>query len=57
MVRLLTVKEASKECGVSQYFLRNWIKEGKCPGVYSGNRFYVNIEQLEERIKAECATK
>lgn len=55
MVRLLTVPKASKECGVSQDFIRAWIKEGKCPGVYSGSRFLVNVELFEERLKAECA--
>ena len=56
MIRLLTVREAAKESGLSQYFIRNWIKQGKCPGVYSGTRFLVNIEQLETKIREECAT-
>lgn len=56
MVKLLTVKEASKECGVSTYFLRDWIKQGKCPGVYSGKKFLINVERLEEIIREETSS-
>ena len=55
MVKLLTVREASKVCGVSEYLLRNWVKLGKCPGMYSGNRFLVNVEQLEKKIMEETS--
>lgn len=51
MVRLLTVKETSKECGVPENLLRNLIKEGKCPGIYSGTRFYINVDALENIIR------
>lgn len=51
VVRLMTVKDAARECGVSEYFLRNWIRRGECPGVYSGTRFLINVDKLEQKIR------
>ncbi len=57
MVLLMTVRAAAEECGISEYMLRNWVKQGKCPGMYSGNRFLVNVKQLEKKIQEECSIK
>jgi len=51
MINFMTVRDASKECGVSEYCLRNWIKRGECPGYYSGTRYYVDVEKLEKMIR------
>lgn len=57
MVYLMTIRGAAEECGISEYLLRNWVKQGKCPGMYSGNRFLVDIKRLEEKIQEECTVK
>lgn len=55
MVLLMTIRAAAEECGISEYMLRNWVKQGKCPGMYSGNRFLVNVKQLEKKIMEETS--
>lgn len=50
-MRLLTVKKAALEVGVPENFLRTLIKEGKCPGIQQGNRFYVNVKMLIETLQ------
>ena len=57
MIRFMTVRAACEEIGVSEYFLRNLIARGECPGMYSGNRFLVNVEKLEEMLSAETSGK
>lgn len=53
----MTVKEAVRYSGLSETMLRNWIKQGKCPGIRYGNRFLVNMDMLEAQIKEESARK
>lgn len=38
---------------VSEYYLRHLIAKGECPGIYSGNRFLVNVDALLEKLEAE----
>ena len=57
MIRFLTVKKASVECGVPEHLIRTWIVEGKCPGIYSGTRFYVNVDKFEEMIRNGTSEK
>lgn len=38
----------------SERKLRTMIKNGECPGFYSGSRFVINIPMLKEKIDAEC---
>lgn len=33
-----------------EHFIRRLIAERKCPGVYSGTRFLVNVEALREYL-------
>lgn len=51
LARLRTVSETVKECGLSENMLRNWIKQGKCPGIRNGNRFLINVDMLEQMIQ------
>lgn len=56
-MRLMTVRKAAKECGLSENMLRNWIKQGRCPGIRNGNRFLINVDMLEAQIAAESVKK
>lgn len=51
-MQLLTVKQAAKNPAIplNEYQLRKLIARGECPGFRSGNRFYVNVEQLLGRL-------
>lgn len=57
MVKFAPIKEACKEVGVSEYYLRNLVKKGECPGFYSGSRFRVNVGKLEEKLREETSAK
>ncbi|MBQ3803294.1 MAG: helix-turn-helix domain-containing protein [Oscillospiraceae bacterium] len=48
-----TVRQTSKLCGIPEYRLRQWIKQGRVPGWHSGNRFMVDIEELLALLKKE----
>lgn len=45
-----TIKRAAKELEISEWTLRQMVKEKKVPGFYRGNRFYVNLEMLKEQF-------
>ena len=38
---------------ISETCLRNMVKDGRCPGVYSGRKFLVNVDALIEQIDRE----
>ncbi len=53
MLELKTVRQTSALGWITEHHLRRLIAEGKCPGVYSGNRFLVNVGALQEQLDAE----
>ena len=53
----MTVKQTVKYSGLPENMLRNWIKQGRCPGIRNGNRFLINIDMLERQIQEESAVK
>lgn len=48
-----TIRETAKLGILSEYNLRLRLAQGKLPGVYSGNRFLVNIPMLIEKLNDE----
>lgn len=59
-VRYLTIRQTAAKGPVSECLLRQMEKQGKLPGVRSGNRFLVNygllLEQLEAKSRRNCRT-
>ena len=53
MDMFMTVNEMVKYSGLSENMLRNWIKQGRCPGVRNGNRFLINVDMLEKQMREE----
>lgn len=51
-----TINEAAKRGPVPVCRLRQWVKEGRVPGFYSGKWFYVDYEQFIAQIYADCGT-
>ena len=45
-----TLRDAVRETGLSSYFLRNGCKSGLVPHIKSGNRYYINVPLLLERL-------
>lgn len=48
-----TIRETAKLGILSEYNLRLRLAQGKLPGVYSGNRFLVNVPMLMQKLNAE----
>lgn len=48
MKKLCSIHQAAQHPDVclSEYALRRMAKQGRLPGLYSGSRFYINIDQL-----------
>ena len=53
MPEFKTIRETAKTGLISQHMLRCLVAEGRCPGIYSGNRFMVNVTALAELLDAE----
>ena len=45
-----TAVPAAKYLGIPEYMLRRMIKNGECIGVYSGSRFYVDVERMRQKL-------
>lgn len=51
---LQTIRQTANTLKVPERFIRNLVAEGTCPGLYSGNRFLVNVEMFREWLDKEC---
>lgn len=56
-MRFETVNKTVKSEHVSENLLRGMIRQGTCPGYYSGNRFYVNVDKLLEMLNQSTARR
>lgn len=48
-----TVKQTARTGLITEYRLRLMVAQKKCPGVYNGNRFMVNVDALAELLERE----
>ncbi len=48
-----TIRKTAAMDFITENHLRRLVAEGRCPGVYSGNRFLVNVAALQEQLDAE----
>ena len=46
MKQFLTIRQTTRETGVSESLIRRLVKEGRCPGFQSGNRWIVDVQAL-----------
>lgn len=51
MNKRLLVNQAAHVLGVSSHYLRTEIKAGRIPYLKAGNRYILDIEQVEEFLK------
>lgn len=51
MIRFMTIRQTAETGIFTEWGLRKMLKEGELPGVYSGTRFYVNYQALEEKLR------
>lgn len=51
-----SIRQVAAAGVLSEHHLRLLLAQGKLPGIYSGNRFKVNMQQLDKE-SAEAAQK
>lgn len=49
----MTISQVSALGIVTQHYLRQAVKEGTVPGFYAGNRFYINVKKLMQKLDIE----
>lgn len=55
--RVIGIKQASKEFGISEYAIRRWIKSGQLPVITCGKRLLVNCTVFSNFLNGEiCGT-
>lgn len=55
MTTFRTIRQAAAMGLMTEHYLRLLVAQGKCPGIYSGNRFLVNVEALaEQQMPGKC---
>lgn len=53
MPKFKTIRQTAATGIITEYYLRILVAQGRCPGIYSGNRFLVNVDALAEQLDAE----
>ena len=48
-----TIRQTAKEIEFPENRIRAMVKQGVCPGIYSGTRFLVNVDALVEQLDAQ----
>lgn len=54
-MKYLSIPQVARELGVPLTTIRRLVKTGKCPGFYSGNKFYINFEKFVETLDEKKA--
>lgn len=53
MSNFKTIRQTASLGFINENYLWNLVAKGKCPGIYSGNRFLVNVDALIEQLDKE----
>ena len=53
MATFKTIRQTAAMGLMSEHYLRTLVSQGRCPGIRSGNRFFVNVEVLAEQLDIE----
>lgn len=56
MTNFKTIRQTAATGLISEHFLRMIVKQNRCPGIYSGTRFLVNVDALAEMLDADSRT-
>lgn len=52
MKAFMTINEAARVTGLSQYYLRRGVRDGTVPYIRSGTKYLINLPRLLEQIDA-----
>lgn len=47
-----TIRQVAKLNIINEYALRRLVKTNRIPGFFAGNRFYVNVPELENQLNS-----
>ena len=50
----LSIRDAATATGLSQWYLRNGVKNGSIPHIKSGNTYLINVPILLEMLDRQC---
>ncbi len=50
MPQFKTIRQVAASGLISEHYLRRLVAAHECPGIRSGNRFLINVEQLKEML-------
>ncbi len=53
MSNYLTIRQTAKKLEFPETRIRIMVKCGECPGIYSGNRFLVNVDAFAEQLDVQ----
>ncbi len=53
MPEFKTIRQVAAIGILPEHRLRALVKEGRCPGLYSGSRFLINVGALAEQLERE----
>ena len=56
-INMLTIRQTAKRGPLSEHRLRLMEKQGRLPGIYSGNRFLINYELLLDQLNRQSAER
>jgi len=52
-----TIRQTAALGILTEHRLRLMEKAGELPGIYTGNRFLVNVEMLKKQLESACVRK
>lgn len=52
-----TIRTVARSGLAPEHFIRQLVAQGKCPGLYSGNRFLVSVEALRKYLEESSQPK
>lgn len=53
MPEFKTIRQVAAIGILPEHRLRALVKEGRCPGIFSGSRFLINVQALAEQLERE----
>lgn len=51
--RFKSIRDASEETGLSQYYLRTGCRSGNVPHIKSGTKYYVDVTALVSKLSSQ----
>lgn len=52
-MEFMTIRQLAATGYMSEHYLRKLVKQGKCPGIYSGKKFLINVDLLRFQLNEE----